>query len=142
MKQWGQPAKGRNKGGLVVGAEEGATELPGNGSNFDGSAGVSYDALLLAEETARQTEEVLATRGWCLWRCSILGGEVIAVVRDKNVKGMPERYPVYHKAEIEELFGKGKSVSKATLRLINEAKKRGSAVLKCYKPKGGGQWKG
>lgn len=41
----------------------------------------------LAEVVAECTRELLATRGWCLWKCSTLNREVIAVVLDENVEG-------------------------------------------------------
>ncbi|GAI49882.1 unnamed protein product, partial [marine sediment metagenome] len=31
-------------------------------------------ARLQAEETARRTRELLGNQGWCLWKCSTLGG--------------------------------------------------------------------
>jgi len=74
-----------------------------------------------AEEVARRTRELLATRGWCLWKCSTLGGEVIALVGGENVTGVPGGYPVYTELELEELCQDG--VSEATLRLVHEAKK-------------------
>lgn len=59
-------------------------------------------ALAQAEEVARRTREFLATRGWCLWKCSVLNGDIIVVVRDVTVAGYPE-FPVYTVAELEEL---------------------------------------
>jgi len=84
-------------------------------------AEIDATAQSRAEEVARRTSELLATRGWCLWRCNTLGGEVIAVVMDENVEGVPEGYPVYIEAELEELFWS--NVSGAHLRLVHEAKK-------------------
>lgn len=78
-------------------------------------------ALARAEETARRTRELLNSQGWCLWECSTLGGDIIAVVRDELVEGVPEGYPVYTEAELEELCWA--DVSEATLRLTHEAKK-------------------
>lgn len=77
MKAWGQPTKGRS-----------------STSKLDS---------LLAEETAQRTRELLESRGWCLWKCSTLGGEVIAVMLNENAEGVPEGYPVYTEAELEEL---------------------------------------
>lgn len=79
-------------------------------------------ALARAEETARRTKELLNSQGWCLWKCSTLGGDIIAVVRDELVEGVPEGYPVYTEAELEELCRD--DVSEATLRLVQEAKKQ------------------
>lgn len=80
-----------------------------------------------AEVIAERTRELLTTRGWCLWKCSNLGGEVIAVVRDENVEGVPESYPVYTETELEELCQDG--VSEASLRLVHEAKKLAGAKV-------------
>ena len=80
-----------------------------------------------AEETAHRTRELLASEGWCLWKCSTLGGDIIAVVLDENVKGLPGGYPVYTEAELEELCQDG--VSEASLRLVHEAKKLAGAKV-------------
>ena len=96
-----------------------------------GVAGVSDEkelaALAPAEEVARHTRELLAIQGWCLWKCSILGGDIIAVVLDENMKGVPRGYPVYTEAELEELCQDG--VSEASLRLVHEAKKLAGAKV-------------
>ena len=84
-------------------------------------------ALAQAEEVAWCSRELLATRGWCLWKCSTLDGKVIAVVVDENVVGVPEGYPVYTEAELEELCQD--DVSEATLRLVQEAKKIAGAKV-------------
>ncbi len=80
-----------------------------------------------AEETARRTRELLATQGWCLWRCNAFGGDTIARVLDENVEGVPGGYPVYTEAELEQLCQD--SVSEATLRLVHEAKKLAGAKV-------------
>ena len=85
------------------------------------------DEPQLAEVIAERTRELLATHGWCLWKCSTLAGDIIAVVLDEKVEGVPERYPVYTEAELEELCQDG--VSGATLRLVHEAKKIAGAVV-------------
>jgi len=101
MNIWGQPSKGRNNGGSLN--------------------------SLFVEETARRTRELLATQGWCLWECSILGGDIIAVVRGENVEGVPKRCPIYTEAELEELCQN--DVSEATLCLVHEAKKLAGAKV-------------
>jgi len=78
-------------------------------------------ALAQAQEVAECTQEFLTTRGWCLWKCSRLGEEVVAIVRDESVNGVPGGYPVYTETEIAELF-KG-DIKESTLRLVHEAKK-------------------
>lgn len=89
------------------------------------------------EEVARHTKEFITTRGWCLWRCRTLGGDIIAVVRDENVDGVPEGYPIYTIAELGAMSGvsctrhpeKG-GICESTLRLIHEVKKiAGAAVV-------------
>lgn len=109
MKAWGQPTKGRNT------VSEAKQEAP---SELD---------IFLAEEVAQRTRELLATRGWCLWECSALSREAIAVVSDENVQGVPEGYPIYTVAELEELCRD--DMSEATLRLVHEAKKLAVATV-------------
>ena len=82
-------------------------------------------ALARAEETARRTRELLNSQGWCLWECSTLAGDIIAVVRDENVEKVPEGYPVYTEAELAELCQEG--IGNATIRLVHEAKKLAGA---------------
>jgi len=84
-------------------------------------------ALAQAKEVAWRTRELLATRGWCLWRCSTLGGDSIAVVIDELVGGVPEGYPIYTEAELEELCRN--DISKASLRLVQEGKKLAGAKV-------------
>ena len=84
-------------------------------------------ALAQAKEVAWRTRELLNSQGWCLWQCSTLGGEVIAVVRDELVEGVSQGYPVYTEAELEELCQDG--VSDMTLRLVHEGKKLAGAKV-------------
>ncbi len=84
----------------------------------------SKDAPIQEEVT---TEEFLEKRGWCLWQCAALDGEIIALVRDESVKDVPAGYVVYTQAEMEEV-GRYR-VPQATLRIIHEAKKRAGAKL-------------
>ena len=92
------------------------------------------DKPQLAEEVARRTEELLESRGWCLWQCDDLGGEVIVVALGIDVPGIPWGKVVYTEAELKELFGGGKPVSPTTLRLIHEAKKRTTALVASPEP--------
>jgi len=80
-----------------------------------------------AEETAHRTRELLASEGWCLWKCSTLGGDIIAVVLDENIEGVPGGYPVYTEAELEELCQD--VVTEATISLVHEAKKLAGAKV-------------
>jgi hypothetical protein len=80
-----------------------------------------------ADEDYRLTIHLLATQGWCLWQCSILNDEIIALVRDEFVTGIPEGYVIYTKAEMEEA---GRSnLSPRTLRLIHEVKRHSAATV-------------
>jgi len=94
------------------------------GDIWDRRDAFSEDVHIPVETT---TEELLATQGWCLWQCSALDDEIIALVRDASVKGVPEGYVVYTKAEMEEI-GRFK-VPQSTIRLVHEAKKRASATV-------------
>ncbi len=80
-----------------------------------------------ADEDYRLTMQLLATQGWCLWQCSTLNDEIIAVVRDESVRGIPEGYTVYTKAELEEVARANTSAK--TIRLIHEIKKRTHATV-------------
>jgi hypothetical protein len=80
-----------------------------------------------SRETARRTEELLATRGWCLWKCSVMNDEVIVVVRDEQVTGYPQGYVVYTEGELKELFKN--DVSDSSLALVYETKKVAGAVV-------------
>lgn len=82
---------------------------------------------LMADLVALHTRRLLSSRGWHLWKCDVLGGEVIVVVRDEKVAGVPEGYPVYTEAELKKLFSE--DINESTLRLIHEAKKHGGAVV-------------
>ena len=70
---------------------------------------------------AARTQQELTDRGWGLWRCSALNGEVIVVVRDELVTGYPPGYPVYTVQELIELAREGVGVE--AIRLAHEAKK-------------------
>jgi hypothetical protein len=84
-------------------------------------------ALVQAEEVARCTRELFATRGWCLWKCSVLNGGIIVIARDELASGYHDRYPVYTEFELRQLCEGG--VSETTIRLVHEAKKLAGAVV-------------
>jgi hypothetical protein len=94
---------------------------------WEWEAGAAGSPLLSAALVAHHTRELLSTRGWCLWECESLGGDVVVVVRDEDVSGMPEGYPVYTEAELAELFRR--DISQTTLSLVHEAKKQGAIVV-------------
>ena len=83
--------------------------------------------LARAQEVARHTGELLSNQGWCLWKCSSLGEDIIVVCRNDLCEGYPEDYPVYMEYELEKI-GRG-DVSDGTLQLIHEAKKLADATL-------------
>ena len=93
----------------------------------DGRDKVNAMTLVQAKDVARRTRELLDTQGWCLWQCSALGGEVIAVIRDENVTEIPKACPTYTEDELEQLFQK--DISQVTLRLVHEAKKLAGAKV-------------
>lgn len=129
VTSWGQQIKGKNRQGGLARAEETAPA----------------EETAAAEETAERTMELLESRGWCLWRCSALGGEVIAVVRGelsetaevdlmnhlvdagRTESGSAVDNPVYTEEELYQLFSG--DVSEAHLRLVHEAKKMAGAVI-------------
>ena len=55
------------------------------------------------EQVAQMTRELLSSQGFCYWRCSDLGGEIIKIVRDEPPG--KSNYPVYTLAEIERISG-------------------------------------
>lgn len=104
-KVWGSPGPGEPAAAVVEKAAAGP-----------------QPAEVVAEETRRQLEG----QGWCLWRCSTLGDDVIVVARDELVTAYPTGYPVYLVQELEELLG----ASADTVRRIYEVKKLTEAVIK------------
>jgi hypothetical protein len=94
---------------------------------WEWEAGEAGKSLLSAALVAHHTRELLSTRGWCLWKCKSLGGDIVVVVGAEGAEGMPDGYPVYAEAELAELFRR--NISQATLRLVHEAKKQVGAVV-------------
>ena len=96
-----------------------------------------YEIIKLADDTRRDLE----TKGWALWKCSVLNNETIAIVKDRAILNrqirftdelrIATRYPVYTEAELTELISKN---NPAGIRLVHEAAQKyfqGSAqVLK------------
>ncbi len=85
------------------------------------------EVLAGAEDTARRTGELLGKRGWCLWKCGALDGDIIVVCRDEVSAGYPKGYPVYIEYELD-MLGRDKA-NHDSLRLIHEAKKLAGARL-------------
>jgi len=80
-----------------------------------------------AEAVAERTRELLDFQGWCLWKCSTPGGDIIAIVIDENVEEVPRGYPTYTEVELGELCQD--DVSEASLRLVHEVKKLAGAKV-------------
>ena len=80
--------------------------------------------LLQAQDVAKRTSDLLATRGWCLWECAT-GPARIVILRDELVAGYPTGYPTYTEAELTLLSTAGDR----TKRLVDEAKKITQAVV-------------
>lgn len=79
---------------------------------------VEMPRLLQAREVARRTKDLLATRGWCLWKCNT-PEDIIVVTRNKLIDSYPQGYPIYTQAELELLSNTGEF----TKLLVHEAKK-------------------
>jgi hypothetical protein len=77
-----------------------------------------------AEDVANATSELLEKRGYALWKCQVLRGEIIQVVSDAG-KAKESRYPVYTLKELDLL----NQVPDSTVRLVYLAKKYGAQVL-------------
>ncbi len=91
---------------------------------------IDAGAQAQAEEVAQRTEQLLATRGWCLWQCETLDGDTVLIVDDfTEPEELLAGYPVYTISEIDILFGGDKPVSCNTLRLVHEAKKLARAKV-------------
>lgn len=71
---------------------------------------------------ASRTADLLDTKGWCLWQCEVLGGEVVAIVRDEDVQGVPKGYVRYLESELKELFS-DRLAGFDKFRVIHEAKR-------------------
>ncbi|MCL0058736.1 hypothetical protein M1O47_03545 [Dehalococcoidia bacterium] len=85
----------------------------------------TLERLLQAQDVAERTRDLLATRGWCLWECSALNGDVIVVTKDELIDGYPRGYPVYTRAELELLS----NTNVSTKLLVHEAKRITRAIV-------------
>lgn len=129
MEKWQERLIPRRFG--IKELEQGETELTDEGDPV---------ALAQAQEVARCTRELLVMQGWCLWKCSTLSGDIIAVVLDEDVQEVPEGYPIYTVGELEELCQD--DISDSTLRLVQEAKKlAGAKVTTEVAKRGGDSWR-
>lgn len=83
-----------------------------------GSGDIDY------EETGRRMAELLSERGWCILKCSNLGGDSIVIVAGEHIKGYPPGYPIYNESELAAIT----SSDQATMKLLHEAKKEGAKI--------------
>jgi len=88
-----------------------------------------YGDVMEAHRTAWDTEDILATQGWCLWQCDTLDGEVVVIIRDEGRSDIPHQYTRYTENEIHTIFGHNHRINNAHIRLIHRAKKNGARVL-------------
>ena len=82
------------------------------------------------------TKMLLHHRGWALWRCSVLNGEIITIIGDSKVfdhqlnfaAGTNEAFnhPIYTVDELVELT---RGNNPAGIRLVHEAKKLGAVII-------------
>ena len=59
---------------------------------------------LATEEVAAESSRQLEEKGWCLWECSGLGGEVIVVIISELITNYPKEYPVYTLQELKDIL--------------------------------------
>jgi hypothetical protein len=104
-----------------------AQPQPRSAAEDEGEMALFSPQMKQAQEVARRTRELLDSRGWCLWKCNTLRGDIIAVVTDETVEGVPEGYPIYTEGELQKLCQN--DVSEATLRLVHEAKRLAGAKV-------------
>lgn len=83
------------------------------------------DITRAPEEVVMITNELLATCGWCLWRCKNLDNDIVVVSLDYTVKGFPSNYPVYTLAELDLI----RTMNDGMLQYLHEAKKCGGAII-------------
>jgi hypothetical protein len=81
------------------------------------------------EETMVETHRQLTEKGWCLWECSALGGDVVIIVIDETITGYPAGLPVYTLQEMDEVA----KLDFKTIRLAHEAKKALGAKIEGIK---------
>ena len=79
----------------------------------------------------QELEEISARvliEGYCLLWSTVLCDLVAFYADDEARRKIPLGFVPYSVFELSELFGKGKSCSKSTLRLVHEAKKQGAMI--------------
>ncbi len=79
-----------------------------------------------AESLVAVTLKSLDAQGYCLWRCVLLRGEIMMLVRNDLSENIEARYPLYTLEEVERLA----ELQESTIRLIYHIKKQsGGAVI-------------
>ncbi len=87
----------------------------------EGSGGKSAVMELPSpEEVAAESHELLVAKGWCLWCCHFLGGDIIVVIIDGDVTGYPGGYPVYTLQELKDIL----PLEDHELLIAHEAKRK------------------
>jgi hypothetical protein len=85
-----------------------------------------------AELVANETLKALDSRGYCLWRCTLLRGDFMMLVRDDLSENSYTGFPHYTLEEVEKL----EEIQVSTLRLIHQIKKQsGGAIIISVEPK-------
>ena len=79
-----------------------------------------------AEQVANETLQAIDFQGFCLWRCTLLRGEIMMLVRNDLSENIETRYPLYTLEELEMMD----ELPASTIRLIYHIKKKsGDAVI-------------
>lgn len=76
-----------------------------------------------AKKVSSETSAILENRGWVLWKCSELNGEIILVRRNKPIFGkIPTGYTTYTVDQLKILC------EQDNIKLVNEAVKFGGVI--------------
>lgn len=78
------------------------------------------------EEVAARARALLINQGWCAFKCSNLGGDVIILTAGGDVK-YPPGYPVYSEWELGVLC----ETEPLEMLMIHEIKKAGGSIIDC-----------
>lgn len=90
------------------------------------------------DETLKKTDHLLQDRGWCLWKCSNLGDEVITVLMTGYQPGIEEREQIDAAREKADAMGPEVIYTYSELlivgesddiRLLHEVKKIGGKII-------------
>lgn len=79
----------------------------------------------LAQEAGDRGKELLETRGWCLWKCSLFNNDIIVVIRDESVTDYPKGHAIWTDEEMKRV----PYIELGTLRRIQGMKKAGTCFI-------------